>query len=78
MKKILISIIFLILIIAIGLFFVFDANKEKIMTSPYMKSIVQKIANFIYDEAEKHNPKGDMLPDSVDDEIKKEIKEKIN
>ncbi len=78
MKKILISIIFVILIIAIGLFFVFDANKEKIMTSPYMKSIVQKIVNFIYDEAEKHNPKGDILPDKIDDEVKKEIRERIN
>ncbi len=78
MKKFLISISAIFLIIAIGLFFIFDTNKEKIMASPYIKSIVQKIVDFVYDEAEKHNPKGDMLPDSVDDEIKKEIKEKIN
>ncbi|PIP27979.1 MAG: hypothetical protein COX29_03710 [Candidatus Moranbacteria bacterium CG23_combo_of_CG06-09_8_20_14_all_35_22] len=78
MKKFLISISAIFFIIAIGLFFIFDANKEKIMTNPYIKSIVQKIADFIYTEAGKHNPQGDILPDKVDDDIIKEIKKKIN
>ncbi|MFZ2976039.1 MAG: hypothetical protein WA055_05440 [Candidatus Moraniibacteriota bacterium] len=78
MKKFLISISAIFLIIAIGLVFIFYINKEKITTSPYMKSVLQKITNFIYIEAEKYNPKGDILPDKIDDEIKKEIREKIN
>lgn len=78
MKKFLIITILAILIILTGLFFVFDANKDKIMTSSYAKLIMHKITNFIYDKATKHNPQGDILPDRIDDEIKKEIKEKIN
>ena len=73
MKKFLIIIIFAILIITTGLFFVFNINKDKIMTSSYMKLIMHKITNFIYDEATKYNPQGDILPDKIDDEIKKEI-----
>jgi len=78
MKKFLISISAIFLIIAIGLVFIFYINKEKIIASPYAKLIVQKIADFVYNEAEKHNPKGDILPDKIDDEIKKEIRDKIN
>ncbi|KKP79075.1 MAG: hypothetical protein A2271_00640 [Candidatus Moranbacteria bacterium RIFOXYA12_FULL_35_19] len=78
MKKFLIITILAILIILTGLFFVFDANKNKIMASPYMKLITHKITNFIYDEATKHNPQSDILPDKIDDEIKKDIKEIVN
>jgi hypothetical protein len=43
-----------------------------------LKGIVSKISNFIYHEATVHNPPGDMVPDQIDDTIKKEVKEKVN
>jgi len=42
------------------------------------KGVVQKISNFVYREATVHNPSGDMLPDQIDDTIKKEVKETVN
>ena len=36
-----------------------------------------KLVGFIYDEATIHNPKGDILPDWIDDFLKSEIKKLI-
>lgn len=64
-----IGIIFLILIIfSFALF-----SSEKIRRVIY-KSI-RRIENVVYYEATIHNPKGDVLPDGIDDTIKSKIKE---
>lgn len=44
----------------------------------FLRDIAEKVAKIIYDEATKHNPEGDMLPDGIDDRIKEEIKAKVN
>ncbi len=44
---------------------------------PWFKWVVQNMAGFIYHEATIHNPKGDVLPDSIDDTLKGYIKEKV-
>ncbi|MFA5925920.1 MAG: hypothetical protein WC831_03205 [Parcubacteria group bacterium] len=44
----------------------------------FMKKVVRKIEGFVYREATEHNPAGDMLPDQIDDNIKKEIKDRVN
>lgn len=40
---------------------------------PYML----KLKSFVYKEAEIHNPKGDVLPDQIDDQLLSVVKEKI-
>lgn len=42
----------------------------------WIRERVQKISGWMYLEATVHNPKGDMLPDDIDDTIKSYIKEK--
>ncbi len=49
-------------------------EKEK----EWLKNPVKKIKEIIYQEATKHNPPGDMLPDQIDDQILGKIKETIN
>jgi len=43
-----------------------------------LKKVVKKIKDFIYLEATEHNPSGDLLPDQIDDNVIKEVKEKVN
>lgn len=43
----------------------------------FLRKIVVKIEDFIYGEATKYNPKGDFLPDQIDDKIKEEAKNRI-
>lgn len=40
-----------------------------------VKDLTQKVVGKIYQEAEIHNPAGDVLPDGVDDHFKLWIKE---
>ena len=44
---------------------------------PALKYIARKANSFIYDEATKHNPAGDVLPDNLDNSIKDKIKESL-
>lgn len=56
-----------------------DSGKLKIRDSmrPIVKKIVSKAENFIYFEATKYNPKGDLLPDNIDDNLKQELKKEL-
>lgn len=44
---------------------------------PLLKKIEKKFVDKIYQEAEDHNPAGDVLPDEIDDKAKKDIKDFI-
>jgi len=44
----------------------------------FLKKVGGKIKSIIYREATEHNPEGDILPDQIDDEIKQEIKSRVN
>lgn len=44
----------------------------------YLERFARKVKNVVYREATLHNPKGDLLPDSVDDNIINELKSRIN
>jgi len=46
-------------------------------TKDELKKEGQKIEGEIYKQATEHNPKGDLLPDQVDDNLKKELKKEI-
>jgi hypothetical protein len=48
-----------------------DANK------PLLKNIVRSFDQLIYREAGKYNPQGDVIPDELDNAIKKELKKSI-
>lgn len=45
---------------------------------PEIVKVVRMITKFVYYEATIHNPKGDILPDSIDDTVKEFIKEKVS
>lgn len=57
-----------------GRFSLVIREKEK----EWLKNPLKKVKEIIYQEATKHNPPGDMLPDQIDDQILGKIKEKIN
>lgn len=78
MKKFLIFVSIIFLIIIILLILTFDVVGGKLTINPYAKTILLKINDFIYKEATIHNPSGDVLPDNIDDDIKKELKKVIN
>ena len=42
-----------------------------------IKDGAKKLDGKIYEEATEHNPEGDMLPDGIDDTIRKKLKEEI-
>jgi len=44
---------------------------------PVMIEVAKMVKRFIYREATIHNPEGDVLPDELDDEIIKGIKNKV-
>lgn len=50
-------------------------------TKEEIKDEAKKVNDRVYQEATEHNPEGDVLPDEIDntitDELKKEIKQKI-
>lgn len=46
-------------------------------TKAEVKEEAKKLEEKVYQEAEKHNPKGDVVPDEWDDKIKKKLKEEI-
>ena len=43
-----------------------------------LKYAAQRLKNIIYREATEHNPSGDILPDQIDDNVKQEIKDRVN
>jgi hypothetical protein len=43
----------------------------------FLENIARKVKDVVYDEATKHNPEGDFLPDQIDDRIKEEVKNRI-
>lgn len=42
-----------------------------------LKDIAKAVKKFVYKEATIHNPEGDVLPDQIDDNIIKDIKNKV-
>ncbi len=54
-----------------------DSGSSKITINESEKYILKKIKNFIYREATIHNPEGDVLPDQLDDNIIKGIKNRV-
>lgn len=61
---------------------VYEENGETkiIISEPekkLLKIIAEAIKEFIYKEATIYNPEGDMLPDQIDDNIIKEIKNRV-
>ncbi|NCU31416.1 MAG: hypothetical protein EOM23_00445 [Candidatus Moranbacteria bacterium] len=81
------KIFFVLFIIFFFLFFVFlgaaiiYSQQKKISLWQELredsKRIINQMAGIVYREGEKHNPEGDLLPDWIDDWLKKEIKERI-
>jgi hypothetical protein len=43
-----------------------------------LKKAGKKFVGLIYYEATENNPPGDMLPDQIDDKVKKELKKIVN
>ena len=72
-----------LIIVAFAVFFVFfrisdEGVSIKEQNRPLLKKITQKISQVVYDEATKHNPEGDFLPDQLDDSIKNKIKDTVH
>lgn len=47
------------------------------MEREFLENVARKIEVMVYDEATKHNPEGDFLPDQLDDKIKEELKSRV-
>lgn len=87
-------IVFLLCVFLIGALFYFWLQKDKtllpkfirenlyIKLPPKVKELIKEklrpLYNWIYQEVTKHNPPGDFFPDSFDDRLKNEIKERVN
>lgn len=70
--------IFVLIASSIGLvmfFTVFDFRNVKVGES--VRPILKKMEDFLYLEAGKYNPEGDVLPDEIDDIIKNKLKKEI-
>jgi hypothetical protein len=92
LKALLIASIIFVVIVAGGLFWEYEKYKEeiifidpldgktKIKIDENEKDLIRKalrpILDFVYREATLHNPAGDVLPDQIDDNIKKNIKDR--
>lgn len=92
LKILFISSIIIIIVVAGGLFWEYKKYKEEIIfidpldgktkirldenEKDLIKNALKPIVNFVYREATIHNPAGDVLPDQIDDNIKKNIKER--
>lgn len=89
LKKIFLTFFILFILAVLGLslyakqFIVFDEKTNSVFfrLDPEEKTVVKKIAKFIagiiYREATIRNPEGDILPDELDDEIIKGIKDRV-
>lgn len=49
-----------------------EPEKEKI------KGIAKRISELVYHEATTYNPPGDIVPDQIDNNLIKEVKEQVN
>jgi len=43
-----------------------------------LKIIFKKLKDLVYQEATNHNPEGDVLPDQIDNDLIKEVKDRVN
>jgi len=93
LKIFFISLAIIVAIVAGGLFLAYEKYKEEIVfvdpldgktkirldenEKVLIKKVLKPIVNFVYYEATIHNPSGDVLPDQIDDDIKKNIKDRI-
>ncbi|MEF3692507.1 MAG: hypothetical protein V3574_05645 [Candidatus Moraniibacteriota bacterium] len=81
------KILFVLFIVFFFLFFVFlgaaiiYSQQKKISLRQELKEdskkIISQMVGIVYREGEEHNPKGDMIPDWIDDWLKREIKERL-
>lgn len=59
-----------------------NANSFDIKINRNVKDTFKKMGAYLsdlfYKQAARFNPRGDIVPDKIDNEIKKEIKERIN
>ena len=66
----------------VSFFFFFKIGENglemKSQNKPLLQIIARKLENIIYDEATKHNPKGNLMPDEIDDQLKKKLKEAVD
>lgn len=63
-----------------GIFYFTESKFEKDLKAdwkPILKKVQRKSTDKIYEEATKHNPKGDLLPDEIDDKVKGKTKKII-
>lgn len=80
--KILIYALSAVIIFIVFCFFVFfDVSRDGIalssQTKPILKVIAGKISGVIYRFGTKFNPEGDVVPDEIDDRIKRKIKDTL-
>lgn len=88
-KKIFLSIFLVVVIFAIAAAILFFSLfkyenssgtfliKASVEDKAVLMEAAKRIKDWIYREATIHNPEGDMLPDGIDDEVIKGIKDKI-
>ena len=55
----------------------FNRDGEVEIDKDKVKDGVKELDGKIYKEATEHNPEGDLLPDGIDDTIRKKLKEEI-
>jgi D-alanine-D-alanine ligase-like ATP-grasp enzyme len=72
-----------VFVVAAIIFFYFFKIEEKGIkireeNKILLKIIVRKAERIVYDEATKHNPEGDLVPDKIDDDIKNKLKQSLN
>lgn len=48
------------------------------LKKPLKQYVVVPLKKFIYRQAEENNPPGDLVPDSLDDRLKAEVKQHID
>jgi len=81
-SRIFLIVLLIIFIVGACLFFLAFEVREgglvvKDESRPLLVRIARKINTFIYDEATRHNPKGDLVPDQIDNDIKEKIRENL-
>lgn len=72
-KIIILSLFFAFTVALMGLFFL-QKTREDVQLREKSIYWAKKMKNFVYYEATKHNPDGDLLPDQIDDVIISETK----
>ncbi|MBD3244400.1 MAG: hypothetical protein GF335_00195 [Candidatus Moranbacteria bacterium] len=63
--------LFALLIFLFCFYFLFKGIKT------YAKPFLIQIKHKIYNQAQKHNPKGDVMPDQIDDRLLHEVKKRF-